>query len=650
MRSRSWGVVVGSGLVMGFAGFAGADCPALIGRWPVPVQAVTAAGTTAYLGSGSTFVTLDVSNPASPSALGSLTLPAAISKIAVSGSFAYVAAGAAGLRVLAVSDPAHPVEVGHADGPAYDVAVSGTHVYVAAGDLRIYDVVNPAAPVLVVSWTPPEHSVTIVVAAGEFAYVAGPTSSILAGVTIVRVSDPAHPVPLGFMRWGGLDQPLPTNLTAVGTLLFVSGSGDMGDEIAIVDVSNPAAPVRLGSYGGVGGAVAVSGALLFSDFSVINIADPHHPFLVGSQPSTANVKGVAVTGHTVLVAGSESGLYLFDDSACGASGCSLACTPVVPASAVAGTPVAFQGAVLQSGCTGTPAFDWDFGDGSNHSSEQDPSHAYPFGGAFHWSVAVTLVGASCAASGTISVASNLQPITAPGSYAYVVPTSAHKAGYNGTSWVTDLVLTNPGLTDSTARVYFIKGGRDNTGSMARPVIVPLRRSARLTDVVASTFSETNASGAIAVGSDVPLIVTSRTYNDALTGTYGQFVAGTPVAQAFGSGTSAWLTGLSQSVSDTVGFRTNIGVVNAGPQHVRVEIALYGSDGFYLGSRWVDLNPYDFQQLDKVFVGLAPSGVDAGYALVSSNTPGAVLFAYASVIDNGTGDPIAVPASVPPTLP
>ena len=60
MRSRSWGVVVGSGLVMGFAGFAGADCPALIGRWPVPVQAVTAAGTTAYLGSGSTFVTLDV--------------------------------------------------------------------------------------------------------------------------------------------------------------------------------------------------------------------------------------------------------------------------------------------------------------------------------------------------------------------------------------------------------------------------------------------------------------------------------------------------------------------------------------------------------------------------------------------------------------
>ncbi|MDD5564002.1 MAG: PKD domain-containing protein, partial [Thermoanaerobaculaceae bacterium] len=344
------------------------------------------------------------------------------------------------------------------------------------------------------------------------------------------------------------------------------------------------------------------------------------------------------------------GLYLFDDSACGASGCSLACTPVVPASAVAGAPVAFLGGFLQGGCTGTPTFDWDFGDGSAHSSEQNPSHAYPFGGAFRWSVAVTLAGASCATSGTISVASSLAPISAPGAYAYVVPTSAHKPGYNGTNWVTDLVLTNPGLTDTVARVYFIKGGRDNTGSPARPVIVPLRRSLRLSDVVASTFSESSASGAILVGSDVPLIVTSRTYNDALAGTYGQFVPGIPLGQAVGPATTAWLTGLSQSASDTLGFRTNIGVVNAGAQHVQVQIALYGGDGFFLGSKSVDLNPYDFQQVDKVFAGLAASGVDDGYALVSSATPGAVLFAYASVIDNGTGDPIAVPASVPPTVP
>ena len=656
MPSRCSTIGMAFVLVVGLAGLAGADCPDLAGRWPyAPVQAVTASGTTAYLGSDLTLVVLDVSNPASPAVLGSVILPATINRIAVAGSLAYVAAGAAGLRVVDVSNPAHPTEVSHADGLAYDIAVSGTHVYLAAGDLRIYDVANPAAPVQIGSWSGGEHSVTRVVAAGEFAYVAGPTDLILAGVSIVRVSDPTHPVAVGFVRMGGLDWPLPTDLAVAGNLLLVSESGTMGGAMLILDVSNPAAPVGLAEYQGPssdGRAVAASGAFAFlaeyGRLSVINIADPRNPFLVSSQPLTtaATAVEVAVTGHTVLVADQQGGLYLFDASACGATGCSLACTPTVPGTAVAGSAVAFQGAYLPSGCTGTPTFDWDFGDGSLHSTEQSPSHSYAFGGTFRWSVTVSLGGSTCVTAGAISVASTLPPITSPGMYAYIVPTSAHKNGFNGTHWVTDLVLTNPGLVDATVRLYFIKGARDNTGSAAHPVIVPLRRALRLVDVVASTFVESNASGAILVGSDVPLIVTSRTYNQTGAGTYGQFVEGSPIGQAFGPGATAWLTGLAHSLTDTVGFRTNIGVVNAGGQHVRVEIALYGGDGIWLGTRTVDLNPYDFQQVDKIFAGLAPSGVDAGYALLSTSTPGAVLFAYASVIDNSTGDPIAVPARVP----
>jgi hypothetical protein len=230
------------------------------------------------------------------------------------------------------------------------------------------------------------------------------------------------------------------------------------------------------------------------------------------------------------------------------------------------------------------------------------------------------------------------------------PTSAHKDGFNGTHWLTDLVLTNPGLADTVARVYFIKGQRDNTLTPARPAIVPLRRSLDLSDVVASTFQQTAASGALLVGSDVPLIVTSRTYNDAATGTFGQFVRGAPIGEAFGPGAVGWLAGLSQSATDGVGFRTNIGIVNAGVQHVQIAVDLYGGDGVWLGNKTVFLNPYDFQQLDKVYAGLSASGVDNGYALVSTTSPGAVLFAYASVIDNSTGDPIAVPAVVIPNGP
>jgi hypothetical protein len=582
-------------------------------------------------------------------------LPAVINRIAVSGGFAYVAGGAAGLRVVDVSNPAHPTEVSHADGLAYDVAVSGTRVYLAAGDLRIYDVANPAAPVQIGSWSGGEHSVTNVAAAGEFAYVAGSTDLILGGVSIVRVSDPTHPVAVGFVRMGGLDWPLPTDLAVAGNLLLVSESGTMGGAMLILDVSNPAAPVGLAEYQGPssdGRAVAASGAFAFlaeyGRLSVINIADPRNPFLVSSQPlaTAATAVEVAVTGHTVLVADQQGGLYLFDASACGATGCSLACTPTVPGTTVAGSTVAFQGAYLPSGCTGTPTFEWDFGDGSPHSTEQNPSHTYAFGGDLRWSLSVALGGATCTTSGTIHVASTLPPISNPGPFAYLVATSAHKDGYNGTHWATDLVITNPGLADAVVRLYFMKGWQDNSGSAAHPVIVPLRRSLKLVDVVQTKFLENSASGAILVGADVPLIVTSRTYNLTESGSYGQFVEGFPLVQAFGPGATAWLTGLAQSVTDTVGFRTNVGLVNAGGQHVRVEIALYGGDGIWLGTKTVDLNPYDFQQVDKIFAGLAPSGVDSGYALLSTSTPGAVLLAYASVIDNSTGDPIAVPARVP----
>ena len=54
----------------------------------------------------------------------------------MAGNYAYVAAYGAGLRIINVSDPAHPTEVGSYDTPgsAQDVAVSGNYAYVAGRD------------------------------------------------------------------------------------------------------------------------------------------------------------------------------------------------------------------------------------------------------------------------------------------------------------------------------------------------------------------------------------------------------------------------------------------------------------------------------------------------------------------------------------
>ena len=71
--------------------------------------------------------------------------------LTVVGSYAYVTNGSHGLRVIDISNPAAPAEMGFCDTPGYAgaVAVAGNYAYVADGfsGLRIIDISNPAAPV-----------------------------------------------------------------------------------------------------------------------------------------------------------------------------------------------------------------------------------------------------------------------------------------------------------------------------------------------------------------------------------------------------------------------------------------------------------------------------------------------------------------------
>jgi hypothetical protein len=71
----------------------------------------------------------------SPVALSSIEIPGYANNVDVSGNFAYVAAGAAGLQVVSVSDPRNPQLVGALDTPgnANDVRVVGTLAYIAGG-------------------------------------------------------------------------------------------------------------------------------------------------------------------------------------------------------------------------------------------------------------------------------------------------------------------------------------------------------------------------------------------------------------------------------------------------------------------------------------------------------------------------------------
>jgi M6 family metalloprotease-like protein len=85
-----------------------------------------------------------------------------------------------------------------------------------------------------------------------------------------------------------------------------------------------------------------------------------------------------------------------------AIGCAIACDAVASATGGVGVPVPFEASSTLFGCTGSPTYEWAFGDGDT-SAEQNPSHTYSATGAYTWSVTVTADGATCTKTGAIAI-------------------------------------------------------------------------------------------------------------------------------------------------------------------------------------------------------------------------------------------------------
>ena len=144
-----------------------------------------------------------------------------------------------------------------------------------------------------------------------------------------------------------------------------------------------------------------------------------------------------------------------------------------------------------------------------------------------------------------------------------------------------------------------------------------------------------------------VMVTSRTYNDQPTGTYGQFVPGAPVSVAFGQGrVQAASCSSAYSPDPKLGFRTNIGLVNASA--LTIAVSTWTSTGATAprwapgAPRWGRSGPI---QLNDVFSTVTPRRCPTVSRSCATTTAGGAFFAYASVIDNRSGDPIYIPARV-----
>ncbi len=242
-------------------------------------------------------------------------------------------------------------------------------------------------------------------------------------------------------------------------------------------------------------------------------------------------------------------------------------------------------------------------------------------------------------------------VASPGDVLFIAA-AAHAAGAQGTNWRTDLEVHSLGDETAVFRVIILEHGADNLPSEYIEMSLPSGRSVRLGDVLFNRFSYNGSAALVLLPSAGRIIAASRTYNLLGEGnalglpsgsTFGQSIAAEAEDRVIVKGEQGRLIQLSHSTASDRGARTNLGLVNATDHDVRIKTELFTADGESLGTFSNTLPPFGYKQINRVFEKVTASDVDDGFAVLKTTTDNGAFFAYASVVDNLTGDPIAISA-------
>ncbi len=217
---------------------------------------------------------------------------------------------------------------------------------------------------------------------------------------------------------------------------------------------------------------------------------------------------------------------------------------------------------------------------------------------------------------------------------------ARAPGAAGSSWRSNLVLANPGADAADVTLTFRPGGAPQSATVS----LPGGSTREWDDVLLSLFGVTGeASGALEITSSEPITATVRTFNADPNGTYGQFF---PAVEG-GAGLTAARPGVLPHLKRDAASRTNVGLLNLSDQQASVRVTVFGAAGQQLGdpiSRTVPARQW--VQINDVIGRTGDTTEALAWAKVEVTSPGASVWAYASVISNESGDPITVPVLTP----
>ncbi|MFN8457669.1 MAG: hypothetical protein U0401_23930 [Anaerolineae bacterium] len=139
--------------------------------------------------------------------------------MAVSNQYAYLADGKNGLRILDISDPIHPVELGLYDkhGGAWNLSIVDNYAYVIFGTCKDWGIYWESRKGI----------------------------DCITNLYVIDISNPSTPVEVSFYELSGHALSSEANLPKIITSSNYAYLIDDKGSLHILDISNPAAPIRI---------------------------------------------------------------------------------------------------------------------------------------------------------------------------------------------------------------------------------------------------------------------------------------------------------------------------------------------------------------------------------------------------------------------
>jgi len=236
---------------------------------------------------------------------------------------------------------------------------------------------------------------------------------------------------------------------------------------------------------------------------------------------------------------------------------------------------------------------------------------------------------------------------------YIIPIVGSVSGANNTRWSSELYVFNPQRHALRVTAVYLPSG----GGEGREIDfnVQPNQTAFTPNLVDDLFSRSGTGGLIlavfpeknpGVPDDVlsrAFVTSTKNFNNASSGTFSQKVEGVwaGLQDVDFDGISAVSAGVRENGTLLTGYRTNVGAVNLGRGAVRVYLDVFDANGLKVGSALaLDVPPLGHIQ-DRLPVALSVGSIEfyVQDPFVDDPQRRAMVFPYATVIDNRSGDPL-----------